>query len=124
MKKFSNINFKYAIPMLIFLLVFLLSNITYAVDVNEVISKVTTPPEKEKVGEIMGNAMGIALTIGGIIAAVMMVVIAIKYLASSPNEKAELKKYLIPYMVGAILVFASSGIIGFIANLINESVNK
>ena len=72
----------------------------------------------------MGKALGIAMTIGAVIAAVMMVIIAIKYMTSAPNEKAEIKKYLIPYVVGAVLVFASSGIVGLVISFVEDSINK
>ena len=51
---------------------------------------------------------------GTIVSVAVLVVIGIKYMLGSAEEKAEYKKVMIPYIVGAILVFMASNIAGFI----------
>ena len=41
----------------------------------------------------------------------MLIVLAIKYIVSSPEDKAEIKKHAVVYVVGAIFIFAASSII-------------
>jgi len=125
MEKISNKKTKFIFLILIVMTITLIHQITYAaVDIGGYLNRNHVQPQNVDVKPLVGNAIGVALTVGAVVVAVMIVVIAIKYMISSPNEKAELKKYIIPYIVGAILVFASSGIVGFIINLVNESVNK
>lgn len=67
--------------------------------------------------ERTGNSIvKIISTIGVVISVVMLIVIGIKYMMGSVNEKAEYKKTLLPYVIGAAIVFAASGI----ANIIYE----
>lgn len=47
-------------------------------------------------------------TIGTVLSVVMLIVIGIKYMIGSTEEKAEYKKSLMPYVIGAGLVFIAS----------------
>lgn len=59
----------------------------------------------------MGNQIiGIITTVGVVVAVVVLLVIGIKYMMGSASEKAEYKKTMIPYLVGAILIFGASAI--------------
>ena len=56
-----------------------------------------------------GNSiLGIIRVVGTIIAVGVLMVIGIKYMMGSAEEKAEYKKTMIPYLVGAVLIFAAS----------------
>lgn len=57
-------------------------------------------------------------TIGSIVSVVVLVVIGIKYMLGSVEEKAEYKRTLMPYAIGAGLVFAASTIAGIIYNMV------
>lgn len=59
-------------------------------------------------GKIIGAIQGI----GSVVAVGILVVLGIKYMMGSAEEKAEYKKTMIPYLVGAVLVFAASNIAG------------
>lgn len=48
--------------------------------------------------------------VGMILAVVIVAVLGIKYMMGSTEEKAEYKKSMIPYLVGAVLVFGASAI--------------
>ena len=65
----------------------------------------------------MGNrVIGAVQAVGSIASVVMLVVIGIKYMVGSVEEKAEYKNTMIYYIVGAILVFAISNISAIIYN--------
>ena len=49
-------------------------------------------------------------TIGVAVSVVALVALGIKYMMGSVEERAEYKKTLLPYVIGAILVFAASTI--------------
>ena len=55
-------------------------------------------------------------TIGMIVAVVMLIALGIKYMMGSAEEKAEYKKTLLPYVIGAVLIFAASAIATMVYN--------
>ena len=60
-------------------------------------------------------------TIGSIASVLVLIVLGIKYMMGSAEEKAEYKKTLIPYVLGAIFVFAASIIANVIFTLANQA---
>ena len=48
------------------------------------------------------------------IAIIMLIVIAMKYMLAAPGEKAEIKKSAVVYIIGAVVLFAVSGILAII----------
>ena len=65
--------------------------------------------------QTIGNQIiTIVSTIGSIASVIVLVVLGLKYMMGSAEEKAEYKKTLMPYVIGAALVFAASAISGII----------
>lgn len=64
----------------------------------------------EDVKNIGGNITGIIRVVGTIVAVAILIVLGIKYMMGSAEEKAEYKKTLFPYIVGAVLIFAASSL--------------
>jgi len=54
------------------------------------------------------NIVGVLQAVGIILSVIMLSVIGIKYLMGSAEEKADYKKSLMPYVVGAALIFTAS----------------
>lgn len=69
---------------------------------------------KSSVDKIGNNIIGVLRMIGSIVSVVVLIIIGIKYMTGSVEEKAEYKKTLMPYFVGAIIVFGASVILGAI----------
>ncbi len=67
--------------------------------------------------------VGIVQVVGVVVAVVVILVIGIKYLVGSAEQKAEYKKTMIPYIVGAVLVFAGSTIVNVIYNVTVSMTN-
>ena len=63
-----------------------------------------------EVKEFGENIMGVLQVVGVVIAVVILIILGIKYMMGSASEKAEYKKTMIPYLVGAILIFAATTI--------------
>lgn len=57
------------------------------------------------------------------VAVIMLIVLAIKYLTASPEGKAEIKKSAVIYIVGAIILFAATGILGIIKNFADNNIS-
>ena len=74
----------------------------------------------DKASTIMNNIIGIVQIIGVAIAVIMLIFVAIKYLTSAPNDKAEIKKHAVVYVVGAIALFGASGILGIIKDFAGQ----
>lgn len=64
-----------------------------------------------------GIIFNILSTLGIIVAVITIIVIGIKYMVGSVQEKAEYKKTMIPYLVGVVMIIGVSGILQLIAKL-------
>lgn len=73
---------------------------------------------------ILNTILGITQIIGVAVAVIMLIVLAIKYISAAPGDKAEIKKHAVVYIVGAVVLFGASGILGIIKGFTNETVNK
>ncbi len=95
-----------------------------APDVNGVINGVENAQagDTTKLTEIGGKIVNIIQVAGIIIAIVVILVIGIKYMTGSVEQKAEYKKTMIPYIVGALLLFAGTTIVKIVYNTINGNV--
>lgn len=72
----------------------------------------------EEITTLGGRIVSIVQVVGVVIAVVIILVIGIKYMIGSAEEKAEYKKTMMPYIVGAILIFAGSTIVNVVYNLV------
>lgn len=70
-----------------------------------------------------GTFLGIAQIVAVGVATIMLVVLAIKYIVSSPGDKAEIKKHAVVYIVGAVFIYGSVGILNIIQAFANEMGN-
>ena len=66
--------------------------------------------ETGKVQDVGGQVVGIISVVGMIASVAILMVLGIKYMMGSAEEKAEYKKTLLPYVIGAVLLFAAAGI--------------
>lgn len=60
------------------------------------------------------NIVSLISTVGSVVSVIVLIVLGIKYMMGSAEEKAEYKKTLLPYIIGAALVFAASSIASII----------
>lgn len=91
------------------------SNFTFAFD-----------PATWKPGD-MGNAtkfknvgnsvIGLLQIVGSFISIAVLIILGIKYMAGSAEEKAEYKKTLLPYLIGAIMVFGITNILPLVQEI-------
>ena len=71
-----------------------------------------------KLGEIGNDIIGIVQVIGSISSVVALILIGIKYVMGSVEEKAEYKQTLKPYLIGAIMVFGITNLLGIIQSIV------
>lgn len=58
----------------------------------------------------------IVSTVGSILSVIVIIVLGIKYMMGSVEERADYKKTMLPYLIGAAFIFAASNI----ANIVYE----
>ena len=68
----------------------------------------------DKATTIVGAVLGVTRIAAVGIAIIMLIAVAMKYMMSAPGERAEIKKHAVVYIVGAIVLFAASGILSII----------
>ena len=64
----------------------------------------------EELKEKTENVLGSVQVIGRVVSVIMLMAIGIKYMLGSVEEKAEYKQTIIPYLIGAALVFSGTTI--------------
>ncbi len=72
------------------------------------------------VSNIGNNILGIIQVVGTVVAVGVLMVLGIKYMMGSAEEKAEYKKTMIPYLIGAILLFAAVNLASWIVGIANS----
>ncbi len=87
----------------------------FAFSPNDMKSKVNTA-NTDEIQNIGGKVMGIIQVVGVVISVLVLMVLGVKYMMGSAEEKAEYKKTMIPYIIGAVLIFAASTIANALYN--------
>lgn len=68
---------------------------------------------------VANKIIGMVQVIGSVTSVVTLVVIGIKYIMGSVEEKAEYKKTMKPYIIGAVMVFGITNILAIIQNIVS-----
>ena len=88
---------------------------TYTVDPSTITG--TSTDGASKITALGGKIVGIVQTVGSVVSVVILVVLGIRYMIGSTEEKAEYKKTLLPYVIGAVLIFAASNLASVVYNM-------
>ena len=105
--------------LIIFMLISFISGIVEATDVISAMEPIRNGDNSKidkQLGPIINTAIGFIQIVGTGISVIMVTLLGIKYMLSSPGDKADVKKQITPLLIGAILLFASVNIIQIIAN--------
>lgn len=103
----------------VFMVIFLIAimfftTISYGFGVEDLTGKQIEAGTLKNAGN---NTVKVISTIGVVVSVIMLIILGIKYMMGSTEEKAEYKKTLLPYVIGAGLVFAASSIAQIIYDL-------
>lgn len=74
----------------------------------------------DKITGLGNKFITIISTVGSVAAVIVLIVLGLKYMMGSAEEKAEYKKTLMPYVIGAALVFAASTIAGVLYSFLTN----
>ena len=89
------------------MLIISIETTSFCFTINDLEGNQTQTQELSKVGN---DTIRIITTIGVVVSVIALILLGIKYMMGSVEEKAEYKKTLMPYVIGAVLVFAASTI--------------
>lgn len=102
------------------------SNVVLATNIPDAIKQIGQGNDKANAGKVVqlgATIVTIMQTVGIVVAVVILLILGIKYMMGSAEEKAEYKKTMIPYLVGAVLIFASTTIVNVVYNMANAFNN-
>lgn len=106
---------------IIILVIILIIALTSCVLASDLTNGITISKPKAREAEEIGNVIfGIVRTVGIILSVVTLMLLGIKYMIGSVEEKAEYKKTFGIYIIGALMVFAISTFIDVIYKFIKE----
>lgn len=98
-------------------LIILNSTIIYGFSLDDVTGTDLPGGAQTSVENFGQGIISIISTVGTIISVIALVALGIKYMMGSVEEKAEYKKTLLPYVIGACILFGASTIAGIIYNI-------
>lgn len=94
---------------------------SYATDAGDLLKeldgKTGVSVEQGNIKNLGNSIIAVVRIVGVVIAVVILLILGIKYMMGSAEEKADYKKSMIPYIVGAVLVFASTAIVGVVYDM-------
>lgn len=105
---------------------FIVSN-SYAIDIDNLIDNPNTTDdgvvELQDASQKLISTIIVAIRIVGTgIATIMLMVLGIKYIMGSVEEKAQIKKHAVVYVVGAVVLFGAMGLLGILQDFIADAV--
>lgn len=115
----------FIVNIILFICVFMLPNFVHAINPEDYdpSKKPISGTAVDEITSKANNIIGIITTVGIVISVITMLILGLKYMIGSVEEKAEYKKTMIPYIIGVVFIVAISTIVSIIANMV-ESLNK
>lgn len=69
----------------------------------------------------INGVIGLLQLVGSGIAIIVVTILGIKYILASPSDKADVKKSIMPILIGCILLFGGVNIVAMIANISEQT---
>ena len=79
-----------------------------------------TGTESTQLKNKIGVLLSMLSTLGSILSVIVLVVMGIKYMMTSVEEKATFKKSMIPYIIGVAILFAGTYLPQFIYGIVQQ----
>ena len=97
--------------LLTFAMVMSISTSAFALNISDFNSN-TNGNAVNSIKDLSNNIIGLLQVAGMAVSIIVLIVLGIKYMMGSTAEKAEYKKTLMPYFIGALLIFGASALAG------------
>ena len=89
-----------------------ITNFVYADDINtEDFAGIYTKDGVSDLDNKTGKILSIVQIAGTAISLVALIILGMKYMLSSPDDKATIKEKIVPYVIGVIIFFAASNLV-------------
>lgn len=82
----------------------------------------TSGEGRTAVTQIISSVLGVVRTIGAAVAVIILMTIAGKYIIASAGDRADIKKYAMNYVIGALILFGATGILSIVKNFVDSSL--
>ena len=106
------------IMIIIFIIFIIFINVvSYGFSVENMTGKDLPGDTQTKIDNFGQGIIKVITTVGSICSVVVLIMLGIKYMMGSVEEQAEYKKTLLPYVIGASMVFAASSLVSIIYNI-------
>ena len=114
--------YKIVTMVMIILIVLLNINSVFAIDTSRY-SGITTISSGDmgSIADVGGKIIYVLQFLGYTVAVIMLAVMGIKYMMAAPNEKADIKTKLTPYLIGTLLIFAGSTMLKIIYRIVTKT---
>ena len=77
----------------------------------------TTSEGDTKLLDIGNDIIGPIQLIGSVVSVIAIIIIGIRYMLGSVEEKAQYKETMTPYLIGAVLVFGITNVLAIVSEL-------
>lgn len=104
------------IAFIIFMLIITYTMSVIGINIDNISNKETVPGGHE-IKSIASYIYSGLMSIGIVLSVVILAILGVKYMLGSASERAEYKKSMMPYLIGAVLVFSASTIATVIYHL-------
>ncbi len=78
----------------------------------------------KSIKDILKAILTVTRIVGVFIAVAILMIVACKYIIASAGDRADIKKHAISYIIGAVILFATSGIAGILQDIIEGAFNQ
>ena len=116
-------NKKIIATIILIILTLFISTASFAIPTTIDPDDYATEPSIDTSGEAMelaGRIVGLINIVGTIVLVATVMILGIKYMVGSVEEKADYKKTMIPVLIGAILLFCTTTLINVIYNIMSQ----
>lgn len=110
-----------SILLIFIIMIFMLSNVVLA-DPISAMQGFNSGSGTSTLSTVGTKLYGIILIVGSIVAAIILVIMAIRFMTAAPDEKAEIKKNLIGFTVGVLILICTLTILGILQS-IGQAIN-
>ena len=71
---------------------------------------------------VAGAILNVVRIVGVGISLIMLTVVAMKYMLAAPGDRADIKKHAIPFVIGAVILFAAANLLKLLADFASKNV--
>ena len=78
---------------------------------------------KNAIVKVISAILNVVRIVGSSAAVTMLLVISCKYIIASAGDRADIKKYAVNYIIGALILFGASGIVTLAKKFVDSSLS-